>query len=401
MSVLTASWTDLIRDGDLVVVAQGVGEPTPLLQELLALDARDIEVFVGLSHSRALDRPTALPLLSFGAMGPLNRPPHRGSVGVIPAHYDDLPRLLPLRGRDLVLLMQVTTPDAYGNHNLGMAVDYTYELLSQARLVLAEVNSQLPVTSAPCLPGSAFGVTIQTSRPLVEVPGPRVEETHRCIAALIAKLIPNGSTIQLGIGSVSAALGHALGAHRELAVRSTLVGDWLLELVQAGAVRRGTDAIVISEAAGSPALYEHIATSADVRLRPVRDVIGPAARGEVDGFVAVNSALQVDVSGQVNAEEIPSRYVGGIGGQAEFLRAAQRSRGGLSVIALPAMAGARSRIVRNLSPSAVTTARSGVDLVVTEYGVADLRGRALRERAALITAIAAPEHRAALEREMD
>jgi acetyl-CoA hydrolase len=371
-------WLSLIRPGDLVVVAQGVGEPTPMLEQLLDAAPAGVEVFVGLSHSDALTRPSPLPLVSFGAMGPLGRPPLRGTVAVIPAHFDDLPRVLPHRGRELVLLVQVTEPDQDGRHSLGMAVDYTYDLLGRARAVIAEVNAQLPVTSAPRLAGSAFDALVPTSRPLPVVATPGIGEPQRRIAAHVAGLVPDGATIQLGIGALAAAVGRALSEHRDLSVRSTLAGDWLLELATAGALRPG--AVVISEAAGSPELYKYV-TASEVAVRPVREVTGPAAAGKIDRFVAVNSALQVDLTGQVNAEEIATGYVGGIGGQAEYLRAAQRSPGGCAVVALPATAGRRSRIVPRLDPATVTTPRSGVDVVVTEHGTADLRGRSLRERA--------------------
>jgi acyl-CoA hydrolase len=386
-----SGWLSLVRPGDLVVVAQGVGEPTPLLTELLEAAPRDVEVFVGLSHSGALAAAATVPLLSFGALGPLGRPPHRGAVEVLPAHFDDLPRVLPHRGRDIVLLMQVTEAGADGCHGLGMAVDHTYPLLSLARTVVAEVNAQLPETSAPRLPGSTFAALVPSSRSLPTVTARTVGPVHERIASRVADLVPDGATLQIGI--VPTALVRRLVDRRNLAVRSTLVGDWLLDLATAGALRDGPEAVVVSEAAGSPELYKYVAT-AGVRVRPVAEVSGPAAA--VERFFAVNSALEVDLTGQVNAEEIPSGFVGAIGGQAEYLRAGSRSPGGCAIVALPSTAGARSRIVPRLDPPTVTTPRSSVDVVVTEHGVADLRGRTLRERAESLVAVAAPEHRAAL-----
>lgn len=386
------SWLSRLRPGDLVVVAQGTGEPTPLLEELLTAAPRDVELFVGLSHSAALTRPCRLPLVSFGAFGPLSKPPNRDRVQVIPAHFDDLPRVLPHRGRDLVLLMQVGPADADGTHGLGPAVDHTYELVGQARTVIVEVNDQYPATSAPRLPASAFGGTVATSRPVPVVPPVDVDDIQARIAAHVAAHVPEGATLQLGLGALATAIGRALRDRRGLAVRSSLAGDWLLDLVGAGAVRPRD--VVIAEAAGSAELYAMVAGSA-VAVRPVGEVVGPA--GSTNRFVAVNSALQVDLTGQVNAEEIASGYVGGIGGQAEYLRAAQRSADGRAIVALPATAGRRSRIVPRLCPPTVTTPRSGVDLIVTEFGTADLRGRTVRERAEAMVAIAHPDHRATLQ----
>ncbi|QTJ70518.1 acetyl-CoA transferase (plasmid) [Rhodococcus sp. ZPP] len=388
-------WTSLLRHGDLVVVAGGVGEPTPLLEQLLAAAPSGVEVFVGLSHSTALTRSSSLPLLSFGALGPLARPPNNAQLEVIPTHFDDLPRVLTHRGQKLVLLIQVAAPDPQGCHSLGMAVDHTYELIGHARAVIAEVNEQLPTTCAPRLHHSTFTATIATSRPLPALPPPTIGEVHRRIAAHVLDLIPDGATLQLGIGAVPSAIGQGLTERRGLAIRSTLAGDWLLDLATAGALRSAPGAVVISEAAGSPELYKYVSVS-PVQVRPVREVVGPAAAGTIDRFVAVNSALQVDLSGQVNAEEIPAGYIGGIGGQAEYLRAAQRCPDGRSIVALPATAGRHSRIVTRLNPSTVTTARSNVDFVATEHGVADLRGRGLQERAELMISIAAPEHRGSL-----
>jgi acyl-CoA hydrolase len=389
----------IVRSGDLVVVGQGVGEPTPLLEELLVKGPRDVEVFVGLSHSEALISDASLPLVSFGAMGPLSTYAATGSVAIIPCHFDDLPRALLHRapGR-LVVLMQVAPPDAQGSHSLGMAVDYTYELAGRARAVVAEINAQMPITSAPRLPASTFSAVVHTSRALPVVMTAPVRDVHRRIAAHVLPLVTDGATIQLGIGAVPSAIGAALTARHGLRVRSTLVGDWLLGLVRTGSLSREPGSVVISEAAGSAALYDYVATST-TRVCPVSDVVGPAAAGAVDAFVAINSALQVDLTGQVNAEEIGSGYIGAIGGQAEYLRAAQRSAGGRSIVVLPATTdgGRRSRIVHRLEAGTVTTPRSGVDVIVTEFGTADLRGRSLRERAELMTRVAAPQHREGLD----
>lgn len=392
-----ADWLSCVRPGDLVVVAQGVGEPTPLLERLLVEAPADVEVFVGLSHSTALagDAPIAARLLSFGALGPLGRPPRRGTVEVVPAHFDDLPRVLPRRGRDLVVLVQVAAADPTGAHSLGVAVDYTWELCGRARAVVAEVNAALPVTTAPSLPGSRIDARVTTARPLPVVTTPEVTATQARIAEHVARLVPDGATLQLGVGATATAVARALHDHRDLAVRSTLVGDWVLGLDRAGALR--DDAVVISEAAGSPELYDHVAT-ARVAVCPVPDVVRPLAAGEVERFTAVNSALQVDLTGQVNAEVLPAGHVGAVGGQVEFLRAAQRSPGGLAVVALPATAGGHSRIVPRLTGATVTTPRSTVDLVVTEHGAADLRGRSLRERADALVAVADPAHRDTLRR---
>ncbi|SDG34086.1 acetyl-CoA hydrolase/transferase family protein [Klenkia brasiliensis] len=398
-----SAWiTEVLRPGDLVVVAGGAGEPTPLLAALVdaAATLPDLEVFVGLSHTDVLRRPGAgqLSLVSFGAMGPLARLAAQGRVAVLPCHFADVPRQLELRapGR-VVVVLQVSPADADGQHSLGLAVDHTWELLAGARAVVAEVNDQVPVTTAPRVHASRFTAVVPTSRPLVEVKSGSPDDVHRRIAAHVAALVPDGATLQLGVGTLPSVVASALRHRRDLRVRSTLVGSWLCELAAAGALAAGPDAVVLSEAAGSQELYDLI-TARRFPVCPVGEVAAPAALAAVPGFVAVNSALQVDLTGQVNAEELGTGYVAGVGGQPDWLRAAQRSPGGVAVVMLPATAlgGRESRIARSLHGGAVTTPRSGVDVVVTEHGVADLRGRSLTERAAALTAVAAPEHRDSL-----
>ncbi|MFI5611994.1 acetyl-CoA hydrolase/transferase family protein [Amycolatopsis sp. NPDC051903] len=392
--------TDVLKPGDLVVVAQGTGEPTPLLEQLVRAQATlpDLEVFVGLSHSGALTEPGAagLPLVSFGAMGPLARLAANGTVSVIPCHFRDVPRALLSRNPDqLVVALQVSSADDSGHHSLGLAVDYTYELLGRARAVVAEVNDRVPHSTAPRVHSSRFTATVPTSRPLPSVTAGATGPVHTAIARYVATLVPDGATIQLGIGTLPAAVGAALAAKRDLGVHSTLASTWLLDLARAGALRPG--AVVISEAAGSQELYDWVVASG-VRVRPVSELAEPGAFARIDRFVAMNSALQVDLTGQVNAEELGSGYVGGIGGQPDYLRAAQHSAGGCSIVMLPAttQGGKSSRIVRRLHAGAVTTPRSQVDVVVTEHGIADLRGRSLAERAEALIAVAGPGHRPSL-----
>ena len=391
--------TEVLRPGDLVVVAQGAGEPTPLLEQLVRYGhaVADLEVLVGLSHSDVLRQPAAreLSLVSFGAMGPLARLAAEGRVAVIPCHFADVPRLLELRapGR-VVVVLQVAAAAADGFHSLGLAVDYTWELLARARAVIAEVNDQLPVTSAPRVHGSRLTAMVPTSRPLPEIKNGTPDDIHHRIAAHVAALVPDGATLQLGVGTLPSVVAAALRGRRDLRVRSTLVGSWLCELAGAGALSDEEGAVVISEAAGTQELYD-LVVSRGVHVRPVGELTRPDLLAATPRFTAVNSALQVDLTGQVNAEELSTGYVAGIGGQPDFLRAAQRSPGGAAIVMLPATAlgGRESRIVRRLHAGTVTTPRSCVDFVVTEHGVADLRGRSLTERACALVGIAAPEHR--------
>ncbi|HVW42140.1 MAG TPA: acetyl-CoA hydrolase/transferase C-terminal domain-containing protein [Amycolatopsis sp.] len=391
-----------LRPGDLVVVEQGVGEPAALVERLVAeSDAlTGIEIFFGLSYTGLATESLArkVRLSSFGAMAALAPLAPAGLLEIVPCHYADVSRMLRVRGGDaLVVLIQVSPADADGYHSLGVAVDYSCDLLDQARVVIAEVNDRMPVTSAPKVHGSRFAATVHTSRPVHTVPTPSAGDLHRRIAETAAELVPSGAALQLGIGAVPSVVGGLLADRRDLRVHSALVGDWLLELARAGALSDEPGSVVVGGAAGSRELYEYLASSG-AEFRPVAELSPPGVLAGVDRLVAMNSALQVDLTGQVNAEVAGTRYLGGIGGQLDFLRGAQLSRDGRSIVMLPATAvrGTKSRIVRELDQGTVTTPRSCVDFIITEYGCADLRGKALTERAEALIAIAAPEHRDAL-----
>ena len=259
-----AGWVSLLRPGGLVVVAQGAGEPSQLLGQLLdeSSNVPDLQVFVGLSHTGALEVPREhLPeLLSFGAMGPLGALAQVGAVGVIPCNFVDVPRVLRARaGRRLVVLMQVSAAGDGRNHSLGMAADYTYELADEAALVVAEINDQLPATSAPVLARDRIDVAIPTSRPLPQVRSRPPTAVQRRIAAHAAALVPDGAMLQLGIGVLASAVGEQLVGRRNLRVHSPLVGDWLAVLSQAGALSRARNSLRTCEAAGTTELYELVA----------------------------------------------------------------------------------------------------------------------------------------------
>jgi acyl-CoA hydrolase len=390
---------DHLRTGDLVVLEQGVGEPTALVATLVeqAPAIAGTEVFVGLSYTGLLSEAAAqdLTLSSFGAMASLAPLAAAGLLGVIPCHYADVSRVLSARaGENMVVMIQVSPADADGNHSLGVALDYTHELLGPARVVLAEINDQMPVTNGPKVHSSRFAATVRSSRPLPVISEPKASDLHRGIAATAVELVPAGATIQLGIGAVPSVVGGYLASQRDLRVHSALVGDWLLALAKGGALRDEPGAVTVGGAAGSAELYQYLAESGAAFV-PIPQLSPPDVLARIDRLVAMNSALQVDLTGQVNAEVAGDRYLGGIGGQVDFLRGAQLSPGGRSIIMLPATAarGTLSRIVPTLDQGVVTTGRSGVDYVVTEYGLADLRGRTLAERRAALIAIAAPEHR--------
>ncbi|MFJ9562855.1 acetyl-CoA hydrolase/transferase family protein [Streptomyces fuscichromogenes] len=396
-----------IREGDTVVWGQACAEPLSLTERLLEQRERigRFRCFLGIPASDTV-RPEHADRVSFvsycGSGG--NRALHRaGVLDVLPVHYSALPGVLaegPLRAD--VALVQLPPPDSDGRYGLGLADDYLTSAIDAARVVIAEVNDQLPRVHGPrTLAPTDIDVVVRTSRPPAEVkhepPGP---VTLR-IAAHVAGLIEDGSTLQFGIGALPEAVLGLLGDRRDLGIHSGLLTDAAMELIEAGVVtgaRKSTDrgVAVAGLLMGSHKLLRSADGHPGIRLRETAYTHHPDVLAAQHRLVAVNSAVEVDLTGQVNAEVAGGRYVGAVGGAADFLRGAARSHGGLPVVALPSTAGDRSRIVARLS-GPVSTARSDAGLVVTEYGVADLRGQPLRVRRKRLLAIARPDHRPALE----
>jgi acetyl-CoA hydrolase len=221
------------------------------------------------------------------------------------------------------------------------------------------------------------------------------------IAAGVAAQVPDGATLQLGFGATVNAMGRLILERRDLRIHSALVGDWLLDLDAAGALAAtdgGRPVVVTGAAMGSRELYDFVARDPRIELRRIEGIQAPQELASIDGLVAINSALQVDLVGQVNVETIGSRRVSALGGHSDFLRGAQSSQGGRSIVALPSTAsrGRLSRIVEHLDGGWVSTPQASVDVVVTEHGAATLRGRDLIARRDALVAIADPSHRVAL-----
>ncbi|MEP7740169.1 acetyl-CoA hydrolase/transferase C-terminal domain-containing protein [Nocardioides sp. 31GB23] len=410
MPEVTASPLDLasvIREGDRVMVSQGVCEPLGLVQALReqAANLPAVELFIGFSLSGLVDVDLArqVSVVSYGAMAGLGAVDAAGLLDVVPCNYSDLPGLI--REGSLaadVLLLQVTPPDELGNCTTGISMDFTVDALAGARVIVAEINDQLPRhPGAAVVPLERLTLSTPVSRPVLSMPHGDPTELDLAIAAGVASLVPDGATLQLGFGSTVNAIGQLLTSRRGLRVHSALVGDWLLDLERAGALAPpdGQRPVIVTGAAmGSAELYRFVAEDPRVELRQIEGIQRPEVLATLDGLVAINSAIQVDVAGQVNVELIGARRVSALGGHTDFMRGAQASAGGRSIIALPSTAGRKrvSRIVKTLDSSWVSTQQSMVDHVVTEHGVADLRGVGLGRRRKALAAVADPERRSFL-----
>jgi 4-hydroxybutyrate CoA-transferase len=301
-----------------------------------------------------------------------------------------------------VVLLQASPPDEYGFVSLGVGVDCTLNAARCARHVIAEVNRQMPRTLGDTfLHVSKLNAIVESDRPLLELKPEPFSDLHRRIGENIEPLIPDGATLQLGIGGIPSAVLACLGDKRDLGIHSEMCSDSVMPLIDAGVItgdrktlHRGK--VVIGFVLGTAELFRFVHENPLFEFRPVQYVNDPFVVAQNERMVAVNSAIQVDLTGQVCSDSIGTQPYSGFGGQLDFIRGAARSKGGRPIIALPSTAkdGTVSRIVPMLDPGAgVVTTRADVHYVVTEFGVAYLHGKTLRQRAEALIAIAHPKFR--------
>jgi 4-hydroxybutyrate CoA-transferase len=301
-----------------------------------------------------------------------------------------------------VALIQVSPPDEHGFCSLGVGVDTTMTASRCARYTVAQVNDQMPRTYGDSfIHVSQINAFVEASRPLCEMPTAKVTDLHRAIAKNVATLIEDGATLQTGIGGIPNAVLPLLADRKDLGVHSELVSDGVIPLIEAGVItgRRKTllpRKIVAGFILGTRELFDYVNDNPLFELRPNAFTNDPHQIARNDNMVAINSALQIDITGQVCSDSIGQSFYSGIGGQVDFLRGASRSKGGKPIIALPSTAkkGTLSRIVPQLNPGAgVVTSRGLIRYVVTEYGVAYLHGKTIRERAEALIQVAHPNFR--------
>ena len=304
-----------------------------------------------------------------------------------------------------VALIQVSPPDAHGFCSFGVGVDTTLTAAKCARHVIAQVNDQMPRTYGDSfIHVNDIDAMVEVSRPLCELPRSEILPLHEQIARNVANLIEDGDTLQLGIGGIPDAVLNFLHDRRDLGIHTEMLSDSAIPLLESGAVTGNRKTlqprkIVLGFVLGSRKLFSYVHENPAFEFRPTAFTNDPFRIARNDHMVAVNSALQIDITGQVCADSMGTDFYSGIGGQVDFIRGAARSKGGKPIIALPSTAknDAISRIVPVLSPGAgVVTSRGTVRYVVTEYGVAYLHGRSIRQRAEALIQIAHPKFRAQL-----
>jgi acyl-CoA hydrolase len=391
-----------LRPGDTVLIGQATAEP-PLLVEKFIEAAQVIDDLTALCGYTLSDAWTKAGkgrpyIKSYAAHGALRDLVSKGLLDIVPWHYSRIGQLIAERLVPVdVVLLQVAPADADGYHNLGATVDYATVALETARVILVEVNENMPRTrSSYRLHRSRVTASVAATRVLAGSPSRPATDVEVKVAQNVASLIPSGATIQLGVGALADAVARALHDRRGLRVRSGLVGDWLVDLHEAGALDESPGSVVTGIALGGRRLYAFLQDAPFVEFAPISEQVAPAAMAACRPYVSVNSAIEVDLLGQGNSEVIGGRYVGAVGGQVDFFRAARCSEGGMAVVAMGSTSpSGTSRIVRSLA-GPVTSLKSDVDLVVTEWGIADLRAASLSERAERLAAVADPPHRGEL-----
>jgi acyl-CoA hydrolase len=402
----------LVRDGDQIVVPTSAGEPPALLTALSECRRQFANVSVaqmlaGRSYEyldpRTVDHVRHVSMF----FGPASRPGGReGWIDFIPTHFSEAPRLIE-RGRiaaDVVFAL-ASPMDDDGRFSIGLSPDYTMAAIGRARAVVLEVNPHVPFSHGNChVHVSRVAAIVEGDAPLFEAAPPIVGPVQQAIGAYVAELVEDGSTLQIGFGGISDAVGSQLTAKRDLGIHTEMLGDSILKLVECGAVTNGRKnhlpgRMVATFALGSARLYRWMHRNAALEMHPADFTNDPWLASRNDNLVAINGTLQVDLLGQCGSESLGRSPYSGTGGQADFVQAANRSRGGKAILVLPSTArnDTLSRIVPTLADGThVSTSKNDVDYVVTEHGVAHLRGKSARRRAQELIAIAHPDFRADL-----
>lgn len=404
----------VIESGRRIYIGGGAGVPQQLIQGLTARanELRNVELTHILTFAEA---PYAAPEFaeSFRVnalfIGPnVRKAIHQGRADFTPVFLNEIPGMF--RNGPLqidVALISVSPPDEHGFCCFGVEVGTTKPAAESARIVVAEVNRQMPRTLGDSfIHVSRLHKIVEVDNPIPEAPQGGASAEHLKIGEHIAGMIPDGATLQMGIGSIPDAVLHHLGSHKDLGIHTELFSDGVIDMVEQGVITCSRKTfhpgkIVSGFLFGTKRLYEFVHNNPLIEMHPTDYVNDPFNIAQNDKMVAINSAVEVDLTGQVCADSIGARFYSGVGGQVDFIRGAARSKGGLPIIAFmaTAKAGQISRIVPTLSVGAgVVTTRNDVHYVVTEYGVASLHGKTVRQRALELISIAHPQFRDELTR---
>ena len=402
----TFEFSRYVRENDVVTWPQGTGEPLGLTRRLVAQRHAlpRLEIFIGMTTSDTL-APEHADRFRFRALngaGTTRRLTTANVADIVPAYVSAVPALVRSGAiRVDVVLLRVRPHPKPGFFTVGVMADFVPAFVAAARCVIAEIDERLPVTSHDALVAeNDIDVLTACDADEILLPDADPDEIDMRVAARVAELIPDGATIQLGVGGLPVAVCRALQGHRDLGVHSGVISDAVVDLVEKGVVtnaRKGVDVgrTVTGGLFGSRRLMDFADGNDALEMRSSEYTHNQQVLARVQNLYAINSGVEVDLTGNVNSEVAAGRYLGAIGGQPDFVRGAIASPGGRAIIALPSTTpdGKHTRIVASLEGRPVTTPRADVDIVVTEYGVAELRGRSFGERAQRLRAIAHPDFR--------
>jgi len=401
-----------IRDGDFIIVPTGVGEPPALLTALSEqrLRFRDVKVgqILAVRKFGYFDPETVAHVrhvaFFYGAASRAGG--QAGWIDFIPSYFSEMPGLIErgLIAADVVFAM-ASPMDEQGYFSLSLGADYTMAAVAKARAVVLEVNPHVPDAHGNCrVHISQVAALVESDEPILEVGLPKIGPVQEAIGKYVADMIDDGSTLQIGYGGIPDAVVMQLVHKKDLGIHTEMIGDGILTLIKAGAVTNArknyqTGKSIATFALGSRELYRHMHRNPGLEMHPVDFTNDPYLAGQNDNLMAINATLQIDLLGQCGSESLgPSPY-SGTGGQVDFVRAANRSRGGKAFIVLPSTAknDSISRIVPSLSAGThVTTGKNDINYVVSEFGVAQLRGKSGKQRALEMINIAHPDFRAEL-----
>jgi acyl-CoA hydrolase len=398
-----------VQSGMRVYIQPGCAEPETLVEELIrrAPYVEDVEIVHMMTMGTA---PYVAPEMAghfrHNAMfigGNVREAINEGRADYTPIYLSEIEELFESGAMPLdVALIHVSPPDAHGFCSFGVGVDTTLTAAKCARYVVAQVNDRMPRTY-----GDSFihvgdlDVVVESSRPLCAMKKPEITDMHTAIARNVAGLIEDGAVLQTGIGGIPDAVLPFLMDRKDLGVHSELVSDGVMPLIEAGVINGARKnfkprKVILGFALGTKRLFDFVDNNPIFEFHPTSYTNDPLLIARNENMIAINSALQVDLTGQVCSDSIGTHFYSGIGGQVDFLRGASRAKGGKPIIALPSTAknGTISRITPMLDPGAgVVTSRGLIRYVVTEYGVAYLHGKSIRERAKALIEIAHPKFR--------
>jgi len=398
-----------VKSGMRVYIQPGCAEPETLVETLMrrAPCLNDVEIVHMMTMGAApYVAPEMVEHFRHNAMfiGPnVRRAVNEGRADYTPINLSEIEELFESGAMPIdVALLELSPPDSHGFCSFGVGVDTSLTAAKCARHVVAQINDQMPRTYGDSfIHVSDIDAVVDSSRPLCVMEPPVITEMHKAIARNVAGLIDDGAVLQTGIGGIPGAVLPFLMDRRDLAVHSELVSDGVIPLIEAGVLTGARKnfkprKIILGFCIGTKKLFDFVDNNPIFEFHPTAYSNDPAFIARNDNMVAINSALQIDLTGQVCSDSIGSRFYSGIGGQVDFLRGASRSKGGKPIIAISSTAkdGAISRVVPTLSPGAgVVTSRGLVHYVATEYGVAYLHGKTIRERAQALINIAHPKFR--------